>query len=63
MWNRLIDNTIKSIESRKTITKSVKEEAKRFLRYLEKEVDLSNPENFNSYCKYRDYLKSKGIVL
>ena len=63
MWNRLIDNTINSIEGRKAITKSVKEEAKRFLRYLEKEVDLSNPEYFNSYCKYRDYLKSKGIVL
>lgn len=63
MWNRLIDNTIKSIEGRKTITKSVKEEAKRFLRYLEKEVDLSNPENFSSYCRYRDYLKSKGIIL
>ena len=63
MWNRLIDNTIKSIENRKAITKAVKEEAKRFLRYLEKEVDLSNPENFNGYCKYRDYLKSKGIVL
>ena len=63
MWNRLIDNTIKSIEGRKTITKSVKEEAKRFLRYLEKEVDLSNPENLKGYYKYRDYLKSEGIVL
>lgn len=64
MLNRnLIYTAIDTIENKKSITSSTKQEAIKFLRYIEETIDKNNRDDIELYNTYYRYLKDKKIIL
>lgn len=58
----LIKATINSINSKKTITPNVKQQALRFYFYCQDNLGSANDESKSLYKDYDRFLREKGIL-